>query len=120
MTQKKTAPVPRRDFSLWLLTIGPGIWALHFLACYITGAVYCAKLGGDLTLVRWTVGAYTVFALAGIGWAIWFGIHRYFIMRRRDEIEDAFIGLSMATLAGLSLIATLYVAIVALFFDSCR
>ena len=37
---------PARWGSLWLLTFGPGIWAVHFLLCYVTAAVWCARVAG--------------------------------------------------------------------------
>ncbi|MGB7839915.1 MAG: hypothetical protein WBL40_17580 [Terrimicrobiaceae bacterium] len=32
--------------SLWLLMISPTIWAAHFLLCYLTAAIWCAKFAG--------------------------------------------------------------------------
>ena len=29
--------------SLWRITLGPTIWAIHFLASYAAAAVWCAK-----------------------------------------------------------------------------
>src|SRR6187549_3530286 len=56
--------------SLWLLVASPTIWSAHFLACYLTAAIWCAKYAGpDSTLgaVRVAIAVYTVFALIGIG-----------------------------------------------------
>ena len=58
-----------RHESLWMLTVSPTIWALHFMVCYVTAAIWCAKvptalapLGG----VRIVILILTIAALAGI------------------------------------------------------
>ena len=116
--------------SLWLLIISPSIWALQFLACYITAAIWCEKVAGRdgaLGFVRGLIALYTAVALAGIalnGWAGWrrhsFGSstlpHDY------DSPEDRhrFLGFATFLLAVLSAIATVFVALVAVFFADCR
>src|SRR5690606_23148142 len=35
--------LPERRASLWRLVAGPATWALHFLLCYVTAAVWCEK-----------------------------------------------------------------------------
>ena len=117
----------RSGRSLWLLIVGPVVWIAHFLLSYVTAAVYCAKADGTgLAPVRLAVGAYTALALIGL---VATGVHA---MRRTESGETAtrrqgraadrrrFIGSATALLCGLSGLATLYVAIVALFFESCR
>jgi len=59
-----------KDQSLWLLTASPIFWAAHFLLCYLTAAIWCAKvvgLGGSLASARVAIAVYTVVALAGMG-----------------------------------------------------
>jgi hypothetical protein len=129
----------RRDLSesresLWLLTLGPAIWALHFTLSYLTAAIYCAKLAGPalfdpqpLGPVRLAIAAYTVLALLGIGWIGWHGLRRHNFGAARPP-HDAptaadrhrFLGFATLLLCGLSLVATLYVALPALFIGSCR
>src|SRR5690349_15854209 len=65
--------------SLWLLVISPTIWAGHFLASYVTAAIYCAKFAladGSLMPVRWAIAGYTIAALLGIAMTAWFGWRR--------------------------------------------
>jgi hypothetical protein len=53
--------------SLWLLTASPLIWAGHFLLCYITAAIRCAKMVGpygSLSAVWVAIAVYTVLATA--------------------------------------------------------
>ena len=72
--------LPEANESLWLLTASPVIWAAHFLLCYGTAAVWCAKvvgLGGPLDSARIAIGVYTALALAAIGIIGWNGHHRH-------------------------------------------
>ncbi len=71
---------PARWGSLWLLTFGPGIWAIHFLLCYVTAAVWCAKVAGRTGLLgdaSLLVGLYTLVALVGIGLTGWRGYRQH-------------------------------------------
>lgn len=116
--------------SLWLLAASPTIWAVHFLACYITAAVWCAKVGGDTGSLGWVPTAvviYSVAALAGIvgvGWVGWrkhdFGTAT--VPHDFDTRADRhrFLGFATVLLSGLSAVAVLYVAMAAAFFGSCR
>lgn len=116
--------------SLLLLIAAPTLWALHFLACYITVAIWCEKVAGregPLNGARVAVAVFTVLALAGIwlnGRAGWrrhtFGSST--LPHDFDTPEDRhrFLGFATFLLAGLSAIAVIFVAIVALFFSDCR
>jgi hypothetical protein len=127
---------PEREESLWRLTFPPAIWGLHFLLSYCTAAVWCAKVagpggslvaGGPLDGVRVAVGAYTVVAVGAITVLGWIGFQRHaygaaLAPHDDDTPEDRhrFLGLATVLLAGLSAVATLYTALVAVFFESCR
>jgi hypothetical protein len=142
MSIKPAAPPDRR--SLWLLTAAPMIWAAHFLLCYITAAVWCAKFagpGGPLSNVRTAVVVYTVLSLAGITVVGWEGFRRHsFSLPEQspgtatpwdvrteatthdlDTAEDRhrFLGFATLLLSGLSAVAVLYVALAATFFETC-
>ena len=119
-----------RRQSLWLLTVAPGIWSLHFLACYITAAIYCAKAespGAALDGVRVAIGAFTVVALIGIGVTGWIGWGRHTfgsgeLPHDMDTPEDRhrFLGFATVLLAALSAVATIFVALVAVFVETCH
>lgn len=126
---ERPVDLPERDEPLFLIAVAPTIWAVHFLACYLTAAVWCAKAAGTvgaLGPVRSAVALYTVIALVGIT-AV--SVHAY----RRHTLGTAttphdfdtpadrhrFLGFATLLLALLSGVATLYVAIVALFFQVC-
>lgn len=114
--------------SLWLLTGAPIIWAGHFLLCYVTAAIWCAKVGGGAEAfwaVRAAIAGYTVATLAGIG-LFWLAGFRRIRFRPRPQNRatgadrSRFVGFVTVLLSGLSFLATLYVAMPALFIGDCR
>jgi hypothetical protein len=115
--------------SLWLLTASPLIWAAHFLLCYITAAIWCAKVvgpGGALGGVRMAIAVYTAVALAAIGIMGWIGYRRHSfghaaLPHDDDTPEDRhrFLGFATLLLSSLSAVATLYAALVVVFIRSC-
>lgn len=123
------APAPGKD-SLWLLTVAPATWAAHFMLCYLTAAIWCAKLagpGGSLGGVRNAIGWYTAVALAAIAIVGWAGFrrHRHGTETTTHDLDTPadrhrFLGFATLLLAGLSATATVYVALSAVFFDTCR
>lgn len=115
--------------SLWVLTVSPGIWAIHFLASYLTATIWCAKLAGpngSLLNVRIAIAIYTVLALVGIGITGWGGYRKHTygsatVPHDFDTPQDRrrFLGFATLLLSALSAVATLYVASVAMFVESC-
>lgn len=128
-TTKANTEFNRRD-SLWLLTASPLIWALHFLCSYVTAAVWCAKYAGEdglLGSVRVAIAIYTVVALLGIGITGWIGYRNYSYgngsLPHDDDSPEGrhrFMGFSTLLLSGLSAIATIFVAAVAAFIQTCH
>jgi hypothetical protein len=137
--------VPDR-YSLWLLTIGPTIWAVHLLVSYVTAAVWCAKFvsaGGPLNSVQTAILWYTAVALIGIGLVGWEGFRRHrhpstalgagpstalgasgteattHDLDTRDD-RHRFVGFATLLLTGLSAVGVLYAALAAQYFDTCR
>lgn len=121
---------PERQESLWWLAASPTIWALHFLASYITVAIWCAKAAprdGALGAARDAVFVYTAVALLGIA-AV--GVRAY----RRHTYGTAtvphdfdtradrhrFLGFATLLLSGLSFVGVVYVVIPVLYLESCR
>jgi hypothetical protein len=113
-----------------MLTISPALWAAHFLASYVTAAIWCAKftdVDGSLDNARLAIGGYTVLALAGIGVTAWIGQRRH-RHAGGDPPHDAdspqdrhrFLGFATLLLSALSAVATIFQALPALFFGSCR
>lgn len=117
--------------TLWLLVAPPTLWALHFLACYLTAAIWCARVAGRtgaLGSARTAVWVYTLVALGGIVFFGWMGLRRHRLkpLEAAPHEEDTegdrerFMGLAMLMLATLSGVAVLYVALAAAFIASCR
>lgn len=132
MAEERTLPdagVPGE--SLWAMIIAPTIWAVHFLACYILAAIFCAKAAApsaDLAPVRWWIAGLTVVALAAIAACAIQAFRRGHFMERKaaphdaDSIHDRrrFLAYATLMLSGLSFVATVFVALPAVFFASCR
>jgi hypothetical protein len=116
--------------SLWLLTISPSIWAAHFLASYLTAAIYCAKFAGpdgSLRNVRLAIAVYTALALGGISVTCWIGYRRQAYgsdssTRGFDTSADRhrFLGFATLLLSGLSAVAVGFVALAAWHMEDCR
>lgn len=123
-------PIEEQHESLWWLTVSPAIWAVHFGLCYVTVAVWCSKLapaGGALGEARTAIAAYTALALAGIALVAWHGFRRHTygtgtVPHDFDTPEDRhrFLGFATLLLSGLSFVATVYVALAGVFFETCR
>lgn len=125
-----SSPLPEKRESLWLLVVSPTIWAAHFLASYLTAAIWCAKVAprtGSIEPVRWAIAVYTALALIGIvlngrgGWRM----HRLGAEPLPHDFDTPgdrhrFLGFATVLLAGLSAIATVFAALVVVFFEDCR
>ena len=121
--------LPEENESLWLLTASPVIWAAHLLLCYVTGAIWCAKvvgLGGSLDTTRVAIFFYTSVALVAIGIIGWIGYLRHSLGSATlphddDTPEDRhrFLGFATLLLSALSAVAVLYAGLVAVFIRSC-
>ena len=114
--------------SLWRITLGPLIWALHFVACYAATAVWCAKAGGaGLDPLRWGIAALTLVSLAGILWVAWRSWRQWDYLDDYDYAHDTastedrheFLGHAAFLLCVVSFIGTVYTALPALFAASC-
>jgi hypothetical protein len=135
-TAGSPATAPRSRWELWLLAASPAIWSVHFMASYLTAAIWCAKAGQSVEVslhtVRVAIAWYTVAAVAAIvavgtvGWRR----HR---LGRSSSFDDAtlphdadtpedrhrFIGFATVLLSALSAVATVYSALAAALVRSC-
>jgi len=134
MSDSVTREVKRETGSgtdLWRVIVAPLIWALHFLASYVTVAIFCEKAGRNAALdpAEIAVVAYTVVALAAIGWST----HALWRVRGRSLTDDdleyehntpeerhRFLSHVALMLCLLSAVAVLYVAIPMLYLATCR
>ena len=117
-------------WSLWMLTVSPTIWAVHFGVCYVTGAIWCAKVSNVLAPlggVRTAVFVVTAAALTGIAITGWLGYRAHTIGHASvphddDTPEDRhrFMGYATLLLSGLSALAVIYAALVVVFVETCE
>jgi hypothetical protein len=117
---------PERHDSLWWVAAAPAIWAVHFMACYATAAVWCAKLGAAAPLggARVAIFVYTALALAALGVVAWRGQRRYAVPGERTDADSSgsrhrFVGFTLLSLSGLGGLAVVYEAFAAVFIGSC-
>jgi hypothetical protein len=125
-------PHPEHDETLWALTVAPTIWAVHFLLCYGTASVWCARAGeasASIGGIRTAIGVYTVVALAGIAVSGAGGYRRHGHGHGLEttghdfdspEGRHRFLGFATLLLAGLSAVATIFTAMPAVFIATCR
>jgi hypothetical protein len=121
--------LPEHRASLWALVAGPTAWAVHFLLCYATAAVWCARharLPPSWGL-RGTLWAYTAVALALIAWFGWRACRRHRWGHASLPHDDPtagdrhrFLGFATLLLCGLSFVAVVYTAMAIAFVGSCR
>jgi hypothetical protein len=121
---------PEKHAYLWLMIVSPAIWAAHFMLCYLTAAIWCAKFAardGSLGPVRWAILGYTVVALIGIGSNGRSGLrrHRFGTESLRHDFDTPgdrhrFLGFATVLLSALSAVATVFAAFVVIFFEDCR
>lgn len=116
--------------TIWMLVVSPTIWAAHFLLCYVTAAIWCAKAPSALASlggVRTAVIVFTLLALAGITAMGWTGYRRHSYgagaaPHDDDTPEDRhrFMGFATLLLSGLSAVAVIYAALVIVFVETCQ
>ena len=117
--------------SLWRITFGPLVWAVHFVASYAATATFCAKWPEPEThidLLRLGVGLATVAALVAIGWLGWLAWRQWDFLDDHDyahadgnsEDRHEFLGHAAFLLAVVSFIGVVYSGLPALFAGSCR
>ncbi|MEZ6090319.1 MAG: transmembrane prediction [Pirellulaceae bacterium] len=129
MDESKPEPIAWPD-RLWWLTLAPGVWAIHFLATYLTCAIHCAKFAdsdGDASEVRFIVAGLTLVAIGLISWVGGISHRRHrtgeaTLPHDFDSQEDQrrFLGFAALLLSLLSGVATLFTAMVFIFLGTCH
>jgi hypothetical protein len=125
------ATASRSRWELWLLAASPAIWSVHFMASYLTAAIWCAKAGQSaevsLRPVRVAIAVYTAAALLAIAAVGLVGRRRHrlggaALPHDADTPEDRhrFLGFATVLLSALSAVATVYSALAAVFVRSCQ
>ncbi|SDE92058.1 hypothetical protein [Limimaricola pyoseonensis] len=133
--RQPTAHEDEREFaeereSLWRITLGPTIWAGHFLICYASVSVYCFRLERMFGMegLRLALGALTLACLAAIGWIGWRAFRRWEVWGTGEfsnpvgnaEDRHQFLGHAGFLLALVSFIGVVFDALPLLLIGSCR
>ena len=120
-----------RDYphqSLLTPIVAPAVWAAHFIACYGWAALACGRFAtaGGFDRARVGIASLTAIAAIVIAGCFALGFHRHgrrFPDRSNDdgtpEDRTRFMAFTTMLLAGLSLVATLYVGLAALAAARC-
>lgn len=121
--------LPKEIESLWTLFTAPVVWAVHFLACYVAAAIYCAKsdwIGVSFNAVRIGIAVATLIALMLIALSAWLSWRQWGFGASDPPHDDPtradralFQGFATLLLSGLSFVAVIYVALPALFVTEC-
>ena len=118
--------------TLWQLTLGPLVWAVHFAACYAAAAVTCAKaaegVGHSLDALRVGIGVGTAVALGLIAWLGWRAWRSWGFLEDYEHTHEGyatedrheFIAHAAFLLCGVSFIGVVYTALPALLIATCR
>ena len=116
--------------SFIILAASPLVWAGHFMLCYVTAAVWCAKQHSPLVSLMTVRTAFAIYTLAALGaiaiiWWVGYRAHRLgheSAPHDDDSPEDRhrFIGFATVLLSGLSALAVVYAGLVAVFIESCQ
>lgn len=116
--------------SIWRLAFGPLIWAAHFVLVYGGTSVVCFKmyeLDWAFPFLRASIGALTALALVGVGVVAWRSWRRWDFLDDYDYEHDKaveedrheFLGHAAFLLAVVSAIGVIYVAMPAIWVNSC-
>ncbi|KQW55623.1 hypothetical protein [Ensifer sp. Root127] len=120
--------LPREIETFWTLFTAPIVWALHFLVCYLTAAIFCAKGGSAQQYVglQLMLGALTLLALVSIAisaylaWRQWgFGTADPPHDESTDRARRLFQGFATLLLSALSFVAVLFVATPIMLINGC-
>lgn len=128
--KQESAAVRAEDENLLRLALAPGIWLLHFFSCYLTVALWCAKvepLRGPLGTARWLCVGYSAIALIAIVICARHAYRRHALGDETIPYDDdtaadrhRFLGFAELLLAALSFVATCYVALPFGILSTCR
>jgi hypothetical protein len=121
-----TSSRPREH--LWIPIVAPVVWSTHFTVVYAWLAMACGRLGdaGGFDRARTGIAVITIVAVILIAMCFGYGFHRHG-RRLPDKPNDdgtpedrtRFMAFTTMLLAGLSLAATLYVALAAVAVGGC-
>ncbi|MEQ8899516.1 MAG: hypothetical protein RID23_20750 [Roseovarius sp.] len=112
--------------SLMKVTMGPLIWAGHFVICYGLVAVICAK-GWDIELARTGLLVFSLGSLAAIGWVGWNSWRQWNPRETGDYVNRAggaedrhhFLGHAAFLLAIIAFLGVVFVSLPLVMLEGC-
>ncbi len=116
-----------RTERLWIPIVAPSIWAVHFTLCYGLAVAACGRFGsrGSFPLMG-LLAVSTIVAMAAIAVLFVHGWRRHRSRLPRETHDDDtpedrrhFMAWTTMLLAGLSLVATVFVALAAILVGGC-
>jgi hypothetical protein len=115
------------NWSLPLIIAGPIVWSVHFMLCYVTVSIWCAKVvgpAGSLGGARTAIAIFTAVALSAVAFTAIVGRRAWRTGHgggHEDSPEDRqrFVGVATLLLSGLSGLGIVYSALPAVFVESC-
>ncbi|WP_081613853.1 transmembrane prediction [Rhodopirellula sallentina] len=123
----ETKPTPIRE-RVWWIAIAPSLWAIHFLACYLSAAIWCEKFSSERgnTTLHGLVALYSLIAIVGILCVAWVS---YQTLRRGNHavpynFDDPaerthFLSFTAFLLSVLSAIATIFTILAFVLVGGC-
>ncbi len=125
--RKDESEFAEEQASLFRITFGPLIWAIHFAACYGLVAVTCAK-GWDIGAVRLGLVGFSGVALCGIGWVGWSAWRQWNVAQTGDfvnrggraEERHEFLGHAAFLLSVISVIGVVFVSLPLVLIGGCQ
>jgi len=119
------------EASLVRITLGPLVWAVHFVLSYSATAVFCAKLDQPQEAIAWLRWGIVGGTLLALGVIAWLGRNAWHQWREDNpdiwedpaatsEDRHQFLGHAALLLAVISFIGVIYTTLPALFAATCR
>ena len=117
---------PHRYSSLWHMIAAPIVWAIHFGTVYGWTAAICARAGAP-GAARSGISVATLVALAAIAWLGWRAWLQWDYRPHAPRLHDVpttearreFLGHAAWLLSIVSAIGVIFVALPAIFIESC-
>ncbi|MEC7760895.1 MAG: hypothetical protein VX874_03155 [Pseudomonadota bacterium] len=114
--------------SLWRLTLAPATWALHFVLCYATISLACARGLFPVGAARFWLLGLTVLALLVIGRQGYKALKQWNVLDTgalshpdgRAEDRHRFLGHAALLIAVISTIGTVFTSFPLLLLEGCR
>lgn len=97
----------------------PAIWIVHFFVVYLVTEAACRLDAVSVDASGWTVALATAAAVVGLFWSSRLGVRLLRSGPHDGESVARFAGVTGLVLGGISILATLFVALPAIWIGPC-